>query len=111
MDKKEYHKLYRLNHPDAFKQYRQNWDDKHPTYYRDRWAKKKEEGYENPRVQCEKCGRIGYLNNIGRHQQSKRCIAISKGLKGYSKYDKVISVPPEEQKEDLEEQVDALILP
>jgi hypothetical protein len=105
MDKKEYHKLYRLNHLEQFRQYRENWNDRHPTYHRDRYMKSKEEN----KIICDKCGKETTTHNLKRHQTSKRCIFISQGHKGYSKFIPLVEKPA--VVEQLEVAVDVLTQP
>ena len=108
-DMVSYRKVYYANNKDKIRDYNKMWSDNHPDYYKNYARGKRATGWTCPKVACEICGFITHKNNLIRHQASKKCIAISQGFKGYSKYNPKHQ-QTEEQKEEQEEQADAPVL-
>lgn len=104
----QYRKDYYANNKEKIKEYNRMWSDNNPNYYKDYAKEKRENGWTCPKITCEICGFVTHKNNLSRHQQSKKCIAISQGFKGYSKYN--AKPLPHEEVVQLEAEADVPVL-
>ena len=102
-DIQQYRKDYRNKNRDKLNDYSRMWQINNPEYYKDYARGKRENGWTCPKVTCELCGFVTHKNNLTRHQLSKRCIAITQGFKGHSKYNvKLPSTETEAEEEQVE---------
>lgn len=109
----KYRKEYYQKNKEKIKEYNKMWSENNPEYYKMYMRGMRANGWSCPKVTCEKCGFITHKNNLSRHQTSKKCIAISQGFKGYSKYNVrtphapiasgIAVKPPEEKLEEVEQ--------
>ena len=96
----KYRKEYYERNKEKVKEYNKMWSENNPEYHKMYMRGMRASGYTCPKVECPICGFVTHKNNLSRHQLSKRCIAISQGFKGHSKYN---SKPPEEIPEVVEQ--------